>query len=190
MKKVKEIKEVAKEEISVVEETIQETVAPASLEDLLVYNGKKFALRTTGFKTWTLPAKKLIGKFNEMNSSYVEKEKWEISKIYMSNPEIFVGLTKQDFEKVTPAFLKRISDLIKTKPELAILSQQLVKNNEDATEEFILEGDNSKKICEILYTDCDIDHSDIALDKLTKQEFEEYKTFMKNSFRFFLIHYK
>ena len=102
---------------------------------------------------------------------------------------MFEGISQDDIEQSTTIYLKKIKELLKN-PELAIVASKLEKNNDEATEVFLLTDDNAKQICDILFEDCDVNHSDEHLDSLSFKEFRHYVEFVKECFRFFLKLYQ
>jgi len=154
-----------------------------------IYDIHKYTLRKASFKYHTLKAKQIISRYEEFSKPYVEKEQLEIQKLYSVNPEMFEGISQDDIEQSTTIYLKKIKELLKN-PELAIVASKLEKNNDEATEVFLLTDDNAKQICDILFEDCDVNHSDEHLDSLSFKEFRHYVEFVKECFRFFLKLYQ
>jgi len=129
-------------------------------------------------------------------SNFTYEAKNELNKLLITNKDFLKeyfkekNVTPEDVKTQSETFLKAMEKVVLEKPEFIPSGENLSNFQDLAIETLLLEEENAQLLTDILFENCDINHSNEIVNKMDFQEYGEYSNFLKRCFYFFLVRSK
>jgi hypothetical protein len=125
-----------------------------------------------------------VNKLSKVEKEYTQDTALKIYQ-YGYGKDIYKDLTEDDVSNRTKKFSQYMVRFVKKFPEYTVLLQEMVEQNEQAIEAFLLDTENAKELLDIILDEsCDINHDPPI------EEAVPYKVFIRECFDFFLSLYR